>query len=205
MPSQRRTLLLPLLLASAGIACKAEEVASAPSPPSIDAALANLPSCEPVVDDGRIDLVTGCFDGAICVGMTYGQMREAIGYDAVCGRLDEPVDTVECAWDRQVLVQFSDKDGDGDPDDDSVGETLQLTNGLEAGTAEGLGVFASTSCFVDLFGAPDKVTWQVVRGDYAMVEAIWVGWGLTLVDDDGPPGSLDPDGRVDHIETAGAR
>jgi PhoH-like ATPase len=97
--------------------------------------------------------------------MTYGQMREAIGYDAVCGRLDEPVDTVECAWDRQVIVQFSDKDGDGDPDDDSVGETLQLTNGLEAGTAEGLGVFASTSCFVDLFGAPDKVTWQVVRGD----------------------------------------
>ncbi len=66
-------------------------------------------------------------------------------------------------------------------------------------------VFASTSCFVDLFGAPDTVTWQVVRGDYALVEAIWVGWGLTLIDDDGPPGSLDPDGKVDHIETAGAR
>lgn len=204
--SRARSLALLLPLLSAALpACKSEELPSTPSPPSIEAALASLPACEPVVDDGRLDLVAGCFDGSVCVGMTYRQMLDAIGYSAVCGRVEEPADTVECAWDRQVVVQFSDKDADGDPDDDSVATEVTLTKGLEAGTAEGLGVLASTSCFVDLFGAPDIATWQTVQGEYVLVSAEWIGWGLLLIDDDGPPGSLDPDGKVDHIVTAGAR
>ena len=197
-------LLLPLTILVFA-ACKVEETPSTASPPSIEAALANLPACEPIVDDGRLDLVAGCFDGAVCVGMTYGQMVDAIGYTALCSRVDDPVDTVECAWDRQIVVQFSDKDADGSPDDDSVATDVMFTKGLEAGTAEGLGVMASTSCFINLFGAPDTATWQMVRGEYVLVEADWLGWGLSLIDDDGPPGSLDPDGKVDHVITAGAR
>ncbi len=189
---------------AAAVGCGAEPVEGEPAPADISAALANLPACEPVVSDGRIDLVAGCFDG-LCVGQTYWGMVEGIGYEGLCTALDEPEDTVECHWDGQIFVRFVDKDRDGSPDSDVTASELLLTGGLEAGTIEGLGVAASTSCFIAQYGEPDRVTWAEVNGDYALVDAVWLGWGLHLTDDDGPPGSLDPDGKVDQLTTTGAR
>ena len=184
--------------------CKDPVTDAEPSAAGISAAMAGLPACEPIVSDGRIDLVAGCFDG-LCVGQTYRGMVDGIGYDGLCSIVEEPQNTVECHWDRQIYAQFEDKDRDGIPDSGVSSDELMFTGGLEAGTVEGLGVYASTSCFIAQFGEPDEVTWADVNGDYMLIDAVWVGWGLHLIDDDGPPGSLDPDGRVDHVLTSGAR
>ena len=45
---------------------------------------------------------------------------------------------------------------------------------------------------------------MLVYDHYVLLEATWVGWGLTIVDDDGPPGTVDPDGVVDHLTIRGA-
>lgn len=206
IPAARLAAPRAVALALLAVAGCAEPPASpdAPTPSGISGAMANLPACEPVVSDGRIDLVGGCFDG-MCVGQTYEGMVEAIGYAPLCTLVDDPRDTVECHWDRQIYVQFVDKDRDGLPDDDLAADAIMFTGGLEAGTLEGLGVFASTSCFIAQYGEPDEVTWAEINGEYMLIDAIWFGWGLHLIDDDGPPGSLDPDGKVDHLYTYGAR
>lgn len=199
--------LLPLLVASMLIGCGKDEEADIiieGADASIDGVLGDLPTCEPASPDGRLDLVGGCAMGA-CVGMTYDEVVAAVGEDGACEPATDAPDAVLCTWDAVLEIAFDDLDRDMNPDKGDLAAAVTVHSGFEGGTAEGLGIGASSSCFLDQLGEPDLATWQLIYDRYVLVEATWIGWGLTLVDDDGPPGEIDPDGIVDLVVLEGAR
>jgi hypothetical protein len=170
---------------------------------SIEGVLATLPACEPITADGRISVISGCADG-ICVGMTYDEVVEVTGSEGACEPTEDGTATVTCTWDTTVQGLFDDLDDDFAPDKGDMLQAIRVLGTYEGGTPEGLGIGATSSCFLEQYGTPDVATWMLVYDHYVLLEATWVGWGLTIVDDDGPPGEVDPDGIVDHLMVSGA-
>jgi hypothetical protein len=182
----------------------APEDSGAPGGDGLMEAIAGLPACAPVVDDGRIDLVLGCVD-EMCVGTSYATAIDTIGVEPTCTAQVDDASLLDCHWDQQIWTTVADLDLDGRPDEDYFLQEIAIRNGFEAGTNEGLGVGASTSCFVDLFSLPERMIWEKTSEGYALTDAEWLGWGLRTLDNDGPPGSLVPDGVVDELVFSGAR
>jgi hypothetical protein len=170
---------------------------------SIDGILDSLPACETIAADGRLNVVSGCADGA-CVGMTYDDVVDVMGEYGACEPTADGAPSVQCTWEGVVEITFDDLDDDFTPDKGDMIDSIRLLGEYPGGTAEGLGLGASTSCFIEQYGEPDLATWTLVYDHYVLLEATWIGWGLTIVDDDGPPGDVDPDGYVDHLSVAGA-
>lgn len=195
--------LVPALLIGCGKDDEGEAVILTETPASIDGVLDTLPACQSIAADGRINVVSGCADGA-CVGMTYDDIADVMGEDGACEPTWDGTPTVTCTWEGVVEIQFDDLDDDFSPDKGDMAERIRVLGEYAGGTPEGLGLAASSSCFLEQFGEPDLATWMLVYDHYVLVEATWIGWGLTIVDDDGPPGSVEPDGLVDHLELMGA-
>ena len=159
--------------------------------------VARLDTCVTVVD-------AHAFDGDL---VTPADLVERFGDKARGGEADGELEDGE-RFVSQLLVEqieFSDLDGDFEPDKGDMATAIRVHGEYAGGTPEGLGIAASSSCFLEQFEDPDLATWQLVYDHYVLVEASWVGWGLTIVDNDGPPGEIDPDGVVDVIILEGAR
>ncbi len=202
-PLSVRVALAGVVLVALGGCRKDEEEKSEPLAATIGTVLDGLPACSPTDANGRINLVSGCVDGA-CVGQTYEEMTEAIRMDSQCVPLEDDMPGVRCTFDQAFTVEFVDADLDAVPDKGYGATELRLI-GEVGGTPEGLGVGATSSCVIDEYGDPDLVSWTLINSVYVMTEATWIGWGLTIIDDDGPPGELDPDGIIDEMIIAGAR
>lgn len=196
--------LVPALLAGCGKDEEPEPIITTATPASIDGVLDTLPGCETIAADGRINVVTGCADAA-CVGMTYEDISEVMGDEGACEPVVDGSPDLRCSWEGIIEIEFTDLDGDYEPDKGDMASAIRVHGEYGGGTPEGLGISASSSCFLEQFEDPDLATWQLVYDHYVLVEASWVGWGLTIIDNDGPPGELDPDGVVDVIILEGAR
>ena len=198
------TALVPALLI--GCAKKDDEgeaVIITETPGSIESVLDSLPACETVAADGRLNVVSGCADAA-CVGMTYDEIADVMADPGACEPVGDGSPAMVCTWEGVVEIEFDDLDGDFEPDKGDMAAAIRILGEYAGGTPEGLGLGASSSCYLEQFGEPDYATWMLVYDHYVLLEATWVGWGLTIVDDDGPPGSVDPDGVVDHLTVRGA-
>lgn len=196
--------LVPALLIGCGKKDEdGEAIIVTDSPASIERVLDTLPACETIAADGRINIVSGCADGA-CVGMTYDDITEVMGGEGACEPTEDGAPAVRCTWEAEVEITFADLDDDFHPDKGDMVESIRILGEYAGGTPEGLGLGASSSCFLEQFGEPDVATWMLVYDHYVLLEATWVGWGITIVDDDGPPGEVDPDGYVDHLSVSGA-
>ena len=196
--------LVPALLL--GCSKKDEEedaVIITETPGSIDGVLESLPACETVAADGRLNVVSGCVDAA-CIGMTYDEIVEVTGESGACEPVPSGLPIMVCTWEGMIQIEFDDLDTDFEPDKGDMAAAIRVLAEYNGGTPEGLGLGASTSCFLEEFGEPDYATWMHVYDHYVLMEATWVGWGLTITDDDGPPGEVDPDGFVDHLIVSGA-
>lgn len=198
-----RLALSGVVLVALGGCKKDDEEKSEPITATIGAVIDTLPACTPTDANGRINLVSGCIDGA-CIGQTFEEMTEAIRMESNCVPLEDDLPGVRCSFDQSFYVDFVDGDLDGSPDKGYGATSLHLIEAI-GGTPEGLGVGATSSCVIDEYGDPDLVTWTLIDSVYVMTEATWIGWGLTIVDDDGPPGELDPDGIIDEMIISGAR
>jgi hypothetical protein len=194
-------LALPLLAACG--ANQEEDDDTVYAPATVGGVLESLPACQTADADGRLDLVTGCV-GEACVGHTLDELEAALGVEPACVTPEGAAGISRCTFEDTLIVELLDSDGDGWPDKGAEAEAIEL-EGPWASTPEGLGVGASTSCFLQVYGEPDTATWSRLNGVWVLTEAHWYGWGLTVVDDDGPPGSVDPDGQVDALLTEGAR
>ncbi len=196
--------LVPALLIGCGRKDEDEEaVIITETPGSIESVLDSLPACETVAADGRLNVVSGCADAA-CIGMTYEEVAEVMGDAGACEPVGDGSPAMVCTWEAVVEIEFDDLDGDFEPDKGDMTSAIRILGEYAGGTPEGLGLGASSSCYLEHFGEPDYATWMLVYDHYVLLEATWVGWGLTIVDDDGPPGTVDPDGVVDHLTIRGA-
>jgi|GEM_PF-6144424 len=196
--------LVPALLIGCGKKDdETEAIILTETPASIEGVLDTLPACQTIAADGRINVVSGCADGA-CVGMTYDDISDVMGDYGACEPVGDGSAAVVCTWEGVVEIAFDDLDDDFEPDKGDLAESIRIMGEYAGGTPEGLGIGASSSCFLEQFGEPDIATWMLVYDHYVLLEATWTGWGLTIVDDDGPPGEVDPDGLVDHIVVGGA-
>ncbi len=198
------TALVPALLVGCGKKSEEDEaVIVTETPGSIESVLNALPACETVAADGRLNVVSGCADAA-CVGMTYDEITEVMADAGACEPMGDGTPAMVCTWEGVVEITFDDLDLDFEPDKGDMAAGIRILGEYAGGTPEGLGLGASSSCYLEEFGEPDYATWMLVYDHYVLLEATWVGWGLTIVDDDGPPGSVDPDGVVDHLTVRGA-
>ena len=198
------TALVPALLVGCGKKSEEDEaVIITETPGSIESVLDALPACETVAADGRLNVVSGCADAA-CVGMTYEEIVEVMADPGACEPMSDGTPAMVCTWEGVVQIAFDDLDLDFEPDKGDMAAGIRILGEYAGGTPEGLGLGASSSCYLEEFGEPDYATWMLVYDHYVLLEATWVGWGLTIVDDDGPPGSVDPDGVVDHLTVRGA-
>ncbi len=182
---------------------KDEEVEPKPPTATIGTVLDGLPSCSPTDANGRVNLISGCVDGA-CVGQTFEEMVEAVRLEPDCVPIADDLPGTRCDFENVFVVDFVDTDYDVVPDKGYAATSIRLIDAA-GGTQEGLGVGASSSCVIEEYGDPDLVTWTLIGSVYVMTEATWIGWGLTIIDDDGPPGELDPDGIIDEMIIEGAR
>jgi len=128
---------------------------AAPEVATVEGVIDALPACVPLATDGRVDVAAGCADDG-CVGMTAVELEQAWG-SATCSRQSSAPTSLRCVWPSGVWARFDDHDDDGVPDDGSSARPLLLEPPYDGATADGLGVGASLSCFVDALGYPDAV------------------------------------------------
>ncbi len=196
--------LVPALLVGCGKKDDdGEAIIITETPASIESVLDSMPACERVAADGRLNVVSGCADSA-CVGLTYEEVVEVMGEDGACEPVADGSPQMVCTWENVMEIRFDDLDLDYEPDKGDLAAGVRIYGEYAGGTPEGLGLGASSSCYLEDFGEPDYATWMLVYDHYVLLEATWVGWGLTIVDDDGPPGTVEPDGIVDHLTVRGA-
>ncbi len=196
-------IFVPALLTGCGSDEKGDSVVFTETPSTIGGVLDTLPACELIAADGRLNVISGCADD-VCVGRTHDEIAELMGGAGACEPSADGAPSVVCTWEGVIEVTFSDLDEDMEADKGDLAQAVSVHGIYDGGTTDGLGIGASSSCFLQLYGDPDLATWQLVYDHYVLVEATWTGWGLTLIDDDGPPGEVDPDGIVDRIIVSGA-
>lgn len=138
---------------------------------ALDLVLDTLPECEPLADDGAIDLrgPTYCA-GPGCVDMTFTELADAYG-TAACA-LDD--DTVECWWPEwDVFAYFDDGDGDGEAAPDQQAYGFYVGPYFPGATDAGLGAGMSIRCFVDEHGMPTDLEIAEMYGESWI---LWWGW-----------------------------
>lgn len=175
---------------------------------TVEDVLADLPACEPTTADGRLDIVSGCA-GEICPEITAEEAVALLGEpDSVITFLSEydgyAFSLVVYTWDSGIELVFDDEDQDGVPDPGVDAGYVDVLLPWEGGTTDGLGLWASVSCFVDALGAPDSIDFTNTDTGFALTYAHWSSSGISIRDElqnkDGPDGSYgEPDGLVDEI------
>lgn len=113
------------------------------------------PPCEFEAGNGRLDIDSGCADGA-CDDALYADMVDALG-PASCDASDVISETTFCDWQGGALrSHFDDVDLDGVPDPDATARGLYLSEGYDGTSPDGLGLRVSLACFYDVYGEPDE-------------------------------------------------
>ncbi len=178
---------------------------------TVEDVLAALPPCEPGSTDGRIDLASGCVDGA-CPNMTFDEINAVLGETGDCyGFWYESSDgwaggSAFCDWADGISGSFSDDDADGAPDPLSTTWSIGLDPPFSGGTGDGLGLDVSPSCFVEQLGTPDAVsfTYDADSRSWLADYLFYEDAGVSVSDRYDARGNYVPDGRVDSLTLYGA-
>lgn len=181
--------------------------AEEPADPTVEDLLAALPACDPGATDGRIDVQSGCADGA-CAGMTLPEVEDALGEEGYCQSIAVDFDSfayayVSCSWSVGIGASFDDDDGDGLADPTAETFAIYVDLPYEGGTADGLGLGANAACFVDALGAPGSVRFALDGGEWLATSLSWSEIGV-YDDYVNKNGDFGPDGRIDGITLYGS-
>lgn len=169
---------------------------AAPAPATLGDVFDGMEPCDLDPGDGRIDLETGCADGA-CGDMDYDEINDALGSTGACSTNTFDATLVSCTWDGGYAASFDDLDADGAPDAGSDAFTLTLDPPYRGTTDAGLGLSVGMRCFVGVLGDPGDVLYVRIDDEYL---AFYMGWdGLTAYDFYSGEGQFGPDGVVDSI------
>ncbi|MEZ4323293.1 MAG: hypothetical protein R3F61_37865 [Myxococcota bacterium] len=175
-------------------------------PPLLDDAVAALPECEPV-DGGEehvIDIARGCASGA-CADDTFVEMVEALGDEVVCVTTTFDNKQVYCTWEALgVDGLFLDDDRDTVPDANRRTDRIHLFPPYPGSTADGVGIGANVSCFIDSLGHPDRMVVYDVGGELMVRDLLYDQYGLSAYDQGTDDESGLPNGYVDNMYLYGA-
>jgi prepilin-type processing-associated H-X9-DG protein len=138
----------------------------------------DLPACEPLAVDDRIEVYAGCADGA-CSGFTYEQMVTALGEEGAC---HGKANIAFCDWSVGIEANFTDEDGDSVPDETAQALGIFLDDPYDGASENGLGLGVSLACWIDVYGYTDEVEYQ---DDDWITELWWASIGLFVHDVDG--------------------
>lgn len=141
-----------------------------------------LPDCEPVAGDGRLDLLAACMDG-ICIGDTVEEANAVWGEPTLCT-------IYQCFW----------RNGISAGREDSTILNLEVEAPWDGSTASGITLGLSFLCFYEELGFPDNA-WYVLGKDdlYHPDYLIWLAEGVTAYTDI----LSEPDDYVDIIYLQG--
>ncbi|MDP2308839.1 MAG: hypothetical protein Q8P18_22650 [Pseudomonadota bacterium] len=177
-----------------------EEVVEAPT---ADDVVAGFWDCPVTEGNGRLDPAAGCADG-VCVGDAYATVVTVLGPEARCYAVassdarDDAVRFRLCEWLGGLRAGFPAVPDEADPlgwrPDPLAASTWPLSFSLDyTGTsAEGLGVHAPLSCWIEALGPP-TIGIEGTGGETEPWLAIWSPIGLYLLadapdeSDGGPP------------------
>jgi len=167
----------------------------------LDAAVANLPDCEPRLAAFELDLDSGCARG-LCPGQTFDDAVQLLGSGYTCFAANGDA---YCEWEALGLEgRWDDDDDDTVPDPKATNQRVHLTPQAEVATADGLGADASISCFFEVLGHPDSLT-VIDTSEGLAIQLLDYDDAAILVydtvDRNEQPG---PDGYVDDLFVYGA-
>jgi hypothetical protein len=162
----------------------------------VDAALADLPRCEPGSDDGALDVEAGCA-GDVCLGTPWPEATATLGDPGSCIYI---VDGAVCFWDLGLVISFADTEADGTPDDDATAYAIAVNPPFDGGTVDGLALDASLGCFVDALGDPDAVSFGHYDEAWLVRSLAWNDLFFTVYDFDAADGIGQPDGLPDFVQ-----
>lgn len=165
----------------------------------------HLPRCVPGVSDARLDVETGCADGA-CIGMTYDELVGVLGEEPGCYSYSFDIGGtvfgyVSCDRTSGIGASFADDDLDGEPD--GAADSLSVDLPCDGGSAVGLSLGIQMSCFVGALGDPDGVEFGLdASGNYVITGLSYFSAAQPLTVDDSYDNVTDDyigDGLVDGI------
>jgi len=167
----------------------------------LDAAVANLPSCDPRVSPFLIDLDSGCALG-MCPGHTFEQSVDAFGTGYSCFSASNDA---YCLWPNAgVEGRWDDEDDDGLPDEKATNQRVHLTRDAVVATEDGLGTDASVGCFFESLGHPEEMIVVDTVDGLAIERLDYDRFGLLVDDTRDHNDYVGPDGIVDDIYLYGA-
>lgn len=172
-----------------------------PGPPTFNDVLENLDPCVPLKPGEQLDLAGGCIQG-VCAGDTFGEADRAYGEGVSCQRSGQDWD---CNWPLGVAALFAPTDNDqGGPASGARARYVRARYLYEGATADGLGIGASISCFVEALGLPESVVLVKSMGQVVPNQLVWDSMGLEIEDEERQLDLLAfPDGKVDEITLTG--
>jgi hypothetical protein len=164
---------------------------------SFEEALDDLPACEPLAANSRLDLEGGCVDGA-CAYAPIEPFEAAFGPGA-CVTASWSAYWVYCYWSNGVDGLFPDGDLNLVPDPGAAGDRVEVKPPYDGTTEGGLGLEGDTSCFVETLGDPERVVLVDVSGVLTPDELWWPEAGVRIYDETAEAGGSYPDTRPDRL------
>jgi hypothetical protein len=159
--------------------------------------------CTTVPAGDALDFVNGCASNA-CAGMTYVEMNAALSEDGICEGYtvtypDFTYSNTNCEWrDGEIKGFFDDDDNDGVPDAEDTTYAIYLNLPYTGSSPKGLGLGASMGCFLQEFGTPEGVSFEIDAFDY-MLERMEFADFVVYDYRENAGTYYDPDGLVDRI------
>lgn len=167
----------------------------------LDAAVANLPDCEPRLAAFELDLDSGCARG-LCPGQTFDDAVQLLGSGYTCFAANGDA---YCEWEALGLEgRWDDDDDDTVPDPKATNQRVHLTRDAVVATEDGLGTDASVGCFFESLGHPEEMIVVDTVDGLAIERLDYDRFGLLVDDTRDHNDYVGPDGIVDDIYLYGA-